>query len=144
MSIVFASALQSTVDCNGGAAREPFEIPSTFRSVEHPPPEDAYAYAYTGSYFRQTSVTDIKALLGYSTLDYISKYENTYNGLFFDGYLDAGISLLSFDEIELQGVQGADPESSAFTCLSSFLSRCRFPLGHVPEGDLHPCSAESG
>ncbi|MBH23020.1 MAG: hypothetical protein CMH57_00905 [Myxococcales bacterium] len=108
-----------------GLALTRYELPMVLHTWHAP--AESEAYFYTGSFFRQTSVTDIKALAGYSTLDYISKYENYYSGLFFDGYLDAGVSLLSFDEIQLQGAPGADPESSSFT----FVGRTTVHVGYL-------------
>jgi len=70
-------------------------------------PENETSYTYSGSFFRQTGVTEIKALIGYSTLDYVSKYENHYSGLVFDSTLDVGVGLLDFEAIQPATSAGA-------------------------------------
>ncbi len=94
-----------------GLALTTYEIPMALHTWHAAEGEEQYAF--TGTFLRQTSNTNIKALVGYSTLDYVSKYENRYNGFIFDAYIDGGISLLSFDPIELPGVDQA--EDSTFT-----------------------------
>ncbi len=94
-----------------GLALTSYTLPMTLHTWHAP--QDQAAYQFTGSFFRQTDNTSIKALFGYSTLDYVSKYENRYNGLILDLYVDGGLSLLSFDTIALPGVE--EPVDDALT-----------------------------
>lgn len=57
-------------------------------------------YEYAGSALRDVRFNNIDFAVGYSKLDYASKYENTYFGPMLDATLAGGLSLASFDAIQ--------------------------------------------
>lgn len=106
-----------------GLALTRYNLPMVLHTYHAP--EDVAEYNYTGSFFRDVQTTGIKALFGYSTLDYVSKYENAYYGFILDIYGDVGVNLMSFDPITPLNVD--DKEDSTF----SLDTRVSLNLGYL-------------
>ena len=56
-------------------------------------------FSYEGSYLRDVNVQDFTLLIGYSKLDYSTKYENHYNGFIVDASGGLGLSTVSFSPV---------------------------------------------
>ena len=108
---------------------------------------------YLESVVREVDVNSVRATFGYSTLDYASKYETGYHGLFFDLRLDGGAAFLSFDEISSSpdaimgdGLPVKDPnaeDSSAASSLSSMSTRPERFLAAAHSGKGKPLSSST-
>ncbi|MEE2644280.1 MAG: hypothetical protein VYD19_05055 [Myxococcota bacterium] len=79
-----------------GFAFTQYALPMTLHGWYVAPEADP---VYLGGTMRDVDVSSIRATFGYSTLDYASKYETGYSGLFFDLQLDGGVARLTFDPI---------------------------------------------
>jgi len=82
----------------------------TFSKYSVPTPVQAYYapatqthYTFASSALRDVHYNDIDLALGYSKLDYLAKYENSYFGPIADATLAGGVTLASFDAIATPG-----------------------------------------
>lgn len=62
-------------------------------------PKDQTHYLYAGSELRDVTYNNVDLAIGYSKLDYLAKYENSYFGPILDGGLAGGLTFASFDAI---------------------------------------------
>jgi hypothetical protein len=77
-----------------------------FTKYSVPTPVQAYYvaandthYSFATSALRNVHYNDIELALGYSKLDYVAKYENSYFGPIADATIAGGVSLTTFDAI---------------------------------------------
>jgi hypothetical protein len=72
-------------------------------------PPQARTYDFVGADVVDASIWRLEAFVGYSLLDYLTKYETSYFGPVFDAGLGAGLGVSTFSNIELGGHDvGAD------------------------------------
>lgn len=60
-------------------------------------------FEFVGSTVVDAAVKRLELFVGYSKLDYLSKYENYYNGFDIEGKLGGGISFMSWNSVTLGG-----------------------------------------
>ncbi len=66
-------------------------------------PAGETAYDFAGVRILDTEVNRAEVFIGYSNLDYLSKYENHHFGLDLDGTVGAGIGLVRFPAVKVEG-----------------------------------------
>lgn len=80
-----------------GLAFNRFRVPSAVTTYFVP--KDQTHYRFAASELRDVTYNNIDLAIGYSKLDYLAKYENSYFGPILDGGLAGGLTFASFDAI---------------------------------------------
>jgi hypothetical protein len=73
-------------------------------------PEGQEEYDFVGADVVDADIKRLEVFAGYSKLDYVSKYENYFNGLDVEGKIGGGISLMNWDSVNL----GSEATSMGF------------------------------
>ena len=58
-------------------------------------------YVFSGAAVVDASINRLELFVGYSKLDYVSKYENYFNGLDLEARAGVGFSLMTWDKVDL-------------------------------------------